>query len=223
MLDEIPLVGLLIAGALAAGAACDLPVDPGSDRPDGAPPANLGPMIDTGPDVSAEAGTDITGDFDLTAEVSSSFSEQVVEVPIRAVTDQSGEISSGMATVAIELRRADAPDQPGASTEEPAPIDESGAFQATVPGFAIPADSSEMLEEDTTADVELDAQIVDTDCFRGDSTITMKDVKVSGSTIPEVVLEGPFTAHRLGASCPGEGGGGGDAGMGADTDTDGGM
>lgn len=214
---RISLLSWGLATTLACvGAACQLPVDPGSDRPDTAPPAKLGPMIDTGADIAAEEGTDISGEFELTAEVSSSFSDQTVTIPMRALPEQSGEISSGMATVTLELRRADAPDQPGASTDEPAEIDESGAFVATVTGFTIPASSSAMLEEDTTADVELDAQIVDADCFRGDTTITMKDVNVSGSTIPEVVLEGPFSAHRPGASCPGQGTG--DAGIDAVTD-----
>lgn len=216
MFDTRFLRGILVASLLVAGLACDLPLDPGSDRPDGAPPAKLGPMIDTGADVTAEEGTDITGQFDLVARVSSSFNNQVVEVPMRAIADQSGEISSGRATVTLELRRADAPDKAGASTDEAAAIDTSGAFQATVTGFTIPADSSTMLEEDTTADVELDAQIVDADCFGGDSIITMKNVKVSGSTIPEVVLEGPFDAHRVGASC--SGGAGGDTGIAGDTD-----
>ena len=216
MSETHALQWILLAGLVVGSTACDLPVDPGSDLADAAPPAKLGPMIDTGGDVAARQGSDITGEFDLTARVSSQFDNQVVEVPMRAVADQSGEIRTGMATVELELRPADAPQQPGASTDQPEPIDESGAFQATVTGFTIPADSSDMLQKDTTADVDLDAQIVDSDCFRGDSTITMKDVEVSGSTIPEVVLEGPFTAHRPGASC--SGGSKGDAGLTADTD-----
>lgn len=201
---------LLVA---AAGVACDLPVDPGTDRPDGAPPARLGPEIDTGADVAAEEGSDITGEFELTARVTSEFSDEPVAVPMRAITDQSGEIASGMATVAIQLRSAETPDQPGASTEQPAPIDESGAFQATITDFTVPASSSEMLQEDATADIDLDAQIVNADCFRGDSTVTLRDI--GGS---DFVLEGPFTAHRLGASCPGDG----DDSLDASTDTIGG-
>lgn len=207
---------LLVAAAVVAAGACELPVDPGSDLPGDAAPARLGPEVDTGADLSAESGADITGEFDLTARVTSEFSDERIPFSMRALPDQSGEIASGDATVSMELRRPDAPDEPGASTDEPAPIDTSGAFVAEVTGYEIPADSSEMLEEDTTADVELDAQILDADCFRGDATITMRDVVVSGSTIPELVLEGPFSAHRVGASCPGDGGG--DAGTDAAAD-----
>lgn len=197
-------VVLLVAGL----AGCELPVEPGSDRPDSAPGAKLGPEVDTGADVSAETGTDITGEFDLTADVSSDFGDQTVTIPMRAVVEQSGTIDSGEATAAVELRRADAPEMSGASNDEPAPIDESGAFQTTVTGFEIPADASDMLEEATEADIELDAQVVDDDCFDGETTITMKDVVVSGSTIPEVVLEGPFEAGRVGTTGCGASAGG---------------
>lgn len=202
--------------AVAVG-ACDLPVDPGSDLPDDASAARLGPEIDTGADLSAESGADITGEFDLTARVTSEFSDETVPFAMRVIADQSGEISSGDATVSMELRPPSAPDEPGATTDEPAAIDESGAFRAEVTGYEIPADSSEMLEEDTTADVVLDSQIRNDDCFRGDATITLHDVVTSDTTIPELELQGPFSAHRLGGSCPGEGNT--DAGVDAAADT----
>lgn len=208
------------AVALLAVAGCDLPVDPGSDRSSDAEPARLGPEIDTGADLSARSGSDISGEFDLTARVTSDFSDQTVALEMRAVPDQSGEIASGNAAVSMELRRPDAVDEPGAATDEAAPVDASGTFRVNVTGFEIPADASEMLEEDTTADVGLDSQIIDSDCFRGDATVTMRDVKISGSTIPELELQGPFEAHRLDASCPG--GGPSDAGIDAGVDTNGG-
>lgn len=215
--SETWVVGVAVVVAVAG---CDLPVEPGSDRPDAAPSAQLGPEIDTGRDITAEEGADITGEFALTAEVSSDFGDQTVAVPMRADVQQEGAISSGEATVAMTLRPEGGAQGSGASTEEPAAVEPSGAFQATVPGFTVPAGSSEMLEEDTTAEVVLEAQIVGSDCFEGDTTITMQDVVVSGSTIPEVVLEGPFTAHRVGSSCPEPSGGDAGTGMDASVESD---
>ncbi len=196
-----PAAPLVVAACLVATAACELPVDPGSDMADAAPSARLGPEIDTGADVTAEADADISGRFDLTATVTSDLSDQETELPAVALAEQTGEIGDEQAAVSLELRPASAPETPGASTDEPAPIDASGAFQATITGYTIPADSSPMLQADTDADVALDAQILDADCFVGETTITMYDVEAGGTTVPELVLEGPFEAARQGASC----------------------
>jgi hypothetical protein len=199
---------IALAACLLTGSACELPVDPGSDLPDAAPGARLGPDIDTGADIAAEQGADITGRFDLTAELSSQFSDETFQFPFVADADQSGELTGGEATVTLELSSPAAPEQPKASTDQPAPIDESGAFQATITGYTISPDAFQMLEQETDADVALEAQIVDSDCFRGDATVTMRDVTIQGSTIPELVLEGPFEAVRQGASCDGSSTGG---------------
>lgn len=193
---------------LLGAAACQLPVDPGSDLPDASPNARLGPDIDTGADIAAQQGADITGRFDLTAEVSNDFSDESFQFPLVADADQTGEISSGEATVALEFASPSAPEQPKASTDQPAPVDPSGAFQATITGYTISPEAFQMLEQETEADVALEAQIVDSDCFSGDATITMRDVQIQGSTIPELVLEGPFEAVRRGQSCDGTSTGG---------------
>lgn len=211
------LLGAMLAVVLAGGAGCELPVDPGSDLPDGVSNARLGPEVDTGADVAAESGADITGEFDFAAQVTPAERDREVEVRALVIADQTGEIGGGEARVTLEFRSVASPDEPGASTDEPAAIDESGSFQATISGYTVPADSAELLESDTETDIELEAQIVDSDCFRGDSTITMRDVETAGTTVPEITLEGPFEAARSGASCDGSSQGTGDAGETGDT------
>ena len=188
--------------AVVGLSGCLQTVEPGEDLPEESPPANLGPEIDTGADITAESGTDITGTFDVTARVTSSFGGDAVDLAFVAEATQMGEIETGEATVDLTIWQPDAGMSTSGSTDTPADISQKGKFAAEIAGLTLPADSSEMLTSDVDADVTLDSQIVDSDCFQGDVTVTMKDVDIgSGSPIPEVDLTGPFEAPRQGASC----------------------
>lgn len=194
---------------------CSQRVEPGEDQADAAPPARLGPEIDTatGLDVVARTGADISGEFDVVVRARAPMGGEV-RVPFLALVEQEGEIASGDATVRMELRRPDAPEEAGATTEEPAEVDEEGAFEAVVDGFTVQAGAFDRLAADTSATVRLVSQIVDGDCFRGDATITMTDVEIEDVPRPidEVTLEGPFRATRESGAC--SGGGASDAGDG---------
>jgi hypothetical protein len=195
--------GACLTIVLALGSTgCLQTVEPGEDLPEESPPANLGPEIDTGADITAESGTDITGTFDVSARVTSSFGGEAVDLGFVAEATQMGDIETGEATVDLTIWQPDAGKSTSGSTDMPAAISQKGKFAAEITGLTLPADSSEMLNSDVDADVTLDSQIVDSDCFQGEITVTMKDVDIgSGNPIPELDLTGPFEAPRQGASC----------------------
>lgn len=188
-------------GAALFAAGCDLPVEPGSDLPGDVAAANLGDAIDTGANVTAAPNSDISGRFNLQTEATSQYSSEPIPLTLVAIADQNGDLESGSATVSLELRPPTAPDQMGASTPQPTPISSNGAFQVAVDGYTVSQQSFPMLEADTNAEVNLDAQIINSNCFRGDTTMTLRDVQVSGTTVPKLVLQGPFEAIRQGESC----------------------
>jgi hypothetical protein len=211
---------LLVAAACAScigGGACSQPVDPGSDLPGEAPPARLGPEIDTGRlgDVSAARGTDVTGDFQLEARVESSLGGGTIPIGIPTRLDQSGEIQSGRATLAITLQPPEGASTSEASSDEPAELSEQGGFETSISGYTVPASTSEMLSSNTDATVRLEGQILDSHCIRGDAEITLRNVESPQGTLPELTLTGPFEAVRRGRSCDG---GGADAGRPSDTE-----
>lgn len=212
------LAGYVLAGVVSCALACEQPIDPGSDLPDDAPPAQLGPQIDTGTlgDVSAEEGTDVTGSFDIVTRVESSLGGSRVPIELSARIEQNGELNSGEATVGMTLRPPNNSDASGASTDQPADVSKDGAFEATISGYTVPASTSEMLASDTDATVRLESQIVDSNCIRGDAEIMLMEVESPQGTLPELTLTGPFTAEREGESCR-DGGSNGDAGTSNDT------
>jgi hypothetical protein len=188
------------AGWLLIGAAgCEQPVEPGSDLQKQAPPPNLGPNIDVGfiGDIEAAPGSDVTGQFTLTAEARSQMGGQTVPFAFVALVDQSGTIDTGGATVTVELRDPSAPQMSG-PTSMAAPVDSTGAFEAIVEGYTVDAESSQFLTADARADVTLDGQIVDADCVIGDASVFFEEAEVQGAPGPieDLTLEGPFTAER---------------------------
>jgi len=205
---------VIIGGIVVTTAACQEPVEPGSDLPQQTSGPNLGPNIDVGliGDVEAAAGADISGRFTLTAEVRSSRGGQSIPFGFLAVAEQSGMIDSGAATVTLELRNPGSPEMEG-PTSMAAPVASSGSFEATVEGYPVDAESSEFLTADAAADVTLEAQIVDDDCFIGDASVYFEEAEVQGAPQPveDLTLEGPFTAERQGSAGCG-GGTSGDAG-----------
>lgn len=191
---------------LFAGGAwgCTQRVGPGGDQVDTAPPAQLGPEIDTATrvDVVAETGADISGRFDMVVRAKAPTGDEV-EIPLLAVVDQQGRVDSGEATVQMELRSPDSPDEAGAQMEEPAEVGAEGGFVAVVEGYTVSADAFGQLASDTDATVRLESQIADSGCFRGDATVTMTDVEIEQAPRPieQVKLEGPFRAFREPGSC----------------------
>lgn len=197
-------LGVAVVLMLVA-AACSQRVEPGEDLMDTAPAAKLGPNIDTrtGLDIQAASGADITGEFDVRIRAKHQQAG-LVEIPMIALVEQDGEVAEGSATVTLELRSSESPETPGAETDDPADVDEKGKFEATVDGYTMSKSSFEGLQSDTEATVVLDSQIVDSDCFRGDAKITMKNVEVPQAPEPvDVKLEGPFTAARNAGACGG--------------------
>ncbi|MCG3174171.1 MAG: hypothetical protein GMKNLPBB_02395 [Myxococcota bacterium] len=187
-----------------AVAACVAETPPGSDLPNPAPREVLGPVAAVErPDGQASEGANITGSFVITGEIVNPTDPQApIPAKFLGLMTQSGEISSGSATVDAELRDPSQPSASGPRFAQPAAVSASGAFKGSAIGLKIPKSFSAMLAGDADADITLDAQILTSNCFRGLIGLALKEARITGLDGPiSIELQGTFGAVREGTRC----------------------
>jgi hypothetical protein len=182
------------------------PFEPGSDLLPDVGPAVLSSAADGGlADASADEGADINGRFNISGSLPTPVGPEPVDVTFLVQAIQEGTLAGG-ATVDLWILDEDDPertDPPPPSFEVPAPVDAQGAFEGTVIDLIIPQDFSDLLADDARADVRFQGQILDSDCFFGGFSLTLKEASLTVSDNPVTIpLEnGIFQATRTGASC----------------------
>ena len=209
MMIETWKLGALCGGAiwLVALTACyEAPFEPGSDLQD-VGPAVLYSESDAGlPDAPAEEGADINGRFDFTGSLPTPVGPEPIEVTLLLQAVQQGTITAGNADIDLLILNSDDPDlmdPPPPSFLTPVDIDEVGAFDGTVVDLVIPQDFSDLLAADANSDVRFEGRILDSDCFLGRFTLTLKEAALTIADNPVTIpLEnGEFQAVRQGATC----------------------
>lgn len=189
---------VLIAAAL--GATSCYPFEPGSDL-EGAPEPQLGSVMlglpDMGalPDAAVETSTDVSGDFVATATLTPAVGDPVQVDYLFEVTQQ-GVILEGGASVDIGLAMS------MAGFAMPAAVSTEGAFAGSIPGVVVSKSFTDLLAQDAMARIDLQGQILSSDCFGGPMTLTLLGALLTfNPTTPmDVVLEGTYRASREGTS-----------------------
>ncbi len=175
------------------------PFEPGSDLPEASVPAPVGGSDASLSDATAMTGSDVTGTFDMQGTLSALGME--IEVGFVGLFTQEGALESG-ATLQLELRSTDEPEEVGDTFPEPVSVDPEGRFEGTVVDLIIPAEFSDLLAGDATSDVIFTGRVLSSDCVDGLVGLQLKDAPVSISEMPiSIRLDGTFQATRQGAEC----------------------
>lgn len=194
-------------GAVALLLMCGCyPFEPGSDLTDvgssdliAAPPEDM-PAIPE--DATVETGADVTGTFDVTASLRADIGPPSPATYL-FVAAQEGMIEGGQATLSIEVRDPMDPDAAGPKNMPPAAITSEGAFQTTVEDLVIKKEfNPDIFAEDANAVMEIDAMVLNSDCFAGTMKVTLLGARlVFNPMMPmDVELNGTFSAGRQGTS-----------------------
>lgn len=194
-------------GAVALLLMCGCyPFEPGSDLTDVGASDLLAPPVEDMPaipeDATVETGADVTGTFDVAATLRAQIGPPS-PATFLFIAAQTGMIEDGSATLTIEVHDTMDPETMGPQNAMPAMITSEGAFQMSVEDLLIKKDfNPDVFAEDAMAIMELDAMVLNSDCFAGTMKVTLLGARlVFNPMMPmDVELDGTFTAGRQGTT-----------------------